>query len=35
VETERLSATALAQADEAERAFRAGEPQPKLEFPTI
>ena len=35
VETERLSAKALAQADEVERAFRAGEPQPKLEFPTI
>jgi uncharacterized protein len=35
VDTLRLSTTALAQADAVERAFRAGEATPELEFPTI
>ncbi len=35
VHTDALAATAFAQADAMERAFRAGRPAPPLEFPTI
>jgi predicted metal-dependent hydrolase len=35
VDTAALAGTALAQADEVERAFRAGEPIPELTFPVI